>query len=102
MCTSILVTVMLPALLLSAPQGGADEPRAESTQETGFKPPPGFSVRKRGEHVVYCRREEPRGTRFPSEVCDDEQGIREMPQSQREDQSKLDQTRKTQATTNHC
>ncbi len=106
-----IATLMLPALLLVAPHADGDKPQAESTEavtevkeakEQAFKPPPGFRERKRGKHVVYCRREEPKGSRFPSEICYDEQGIRDMLQSQREDQIKIDQIRRTEATTRGC
>jgi hypothetical protein len=99
------------ALLLTAMQGGADETPSKDTQPVAeasgakaqaFEPPPGFRPRKRGGHTVYCRREEPKGTRFPAEVCYDEKGIRDMLQAQREDQIKVDQIRRTQATTNTC
>jgi hypothetical protein len=46
---------------------------------------------------VYCRREEPKGTRFPAEVCYDEAGLRAMQQAQVEDQAKVDQMRRTQS-----
>jgi hypothetical protein len=59
---------------------------------------PRFRARMRAQHVVYCRREVPKGTRFPTEVCYDAQGIREMLQTQREDQSNVDQIRRIPAT----
>jgi hypothetical protein len=95
--------VMLPALLLAAPHAFGEEPRAESedvvaqadeAKEKEFTPPPGFRPRKRGGFTVYCRREEPKGTRFPAEVCYDEQGIREMLQAQREDLEMVDKMRR--------
>jgi hypothetical protein len=103
----IIATATLAALLLVLSHAGGDEPQAESTQpiakaketkEREFTPPPGFRARKRGQHVVYCRREEPKGSRFPTEVCYDEQGIRNMLQAQREDQMKVDQIRRIQTT----
>lgn len=103
----IIPAVILPALLLSAPHAGGEESQAESEQavaeakenkEPEFTPPPGFRARKRGKHVVYCRREEPKGTRFLKEVCYDEQGIRDMLLTQNEDQMKIDQIRRTRAT----
>jgi hypothetical protein len=106
-----IAALMLPALLLVAPHAGAGEPTAESTEavaegeetkERAFTPPPGFRERKRGKHVVYCRREEPKGSRFPTEICYDEKGIREMLQAQREDQAKVDQIRRTRATGACC
>jgi hypothetical protein len=105
----IIIAAMLPAFLAGAPEAGGDETEAKSTQAAAepeekreFEPPPGFRPRKRGELVVYCRREEPKGSRFPTEVCYDEQGIRNMLQSQREDQAKVDQIRRTRATGGCC
>jgi hypothetical protein len=101
-----ILAAMLPALLLATPDAGGDESKAagrasvsepKSAEKPEFKPPPGFRARKRGEFVVYCRREEPKGSRFPTEVCYDEDGIRNMLQTQREDQVKVDQIRKTRA-----
>jgi len=109
----IIATATLSAFLLAAPQTGADEPKADSalaekpqavarvddTQEREFKPPDGWRPRKRGEFTVYCRKDyTPRGTRFPTEVCYDEKGIREMLQAQREDQASVDQARRIQGT----
>jgi len=34
-----------------------------------FKPPPGFQTRKRGELVLYCKRDATLGTRFKTEKC---------------------------------
>jgi hypothetical protein len=108
MRTPIVATLVVPALLLIAAAVRAEPPAAESeqaaartgaTEEREFAPPPGFRPKKRGEFVVYCRREEPKGTRFPKEVCYDEKGIREMLQTQLEDQMKVDQIRRTKATT---
>ncbi len=93
--------------MLAAPHAGGDEQKAEvtraaaeakETKEREFVPPPGFHARKRGRYVVYCRREEPKGTRFPTEICYDEPGIREMLQTQNDDRAKVDQMRRTQAT----
>ena len=104
----MIAAMMLPALLLAAPHADGDEPPVENkpavaetqeTKEREFTPPPGFRARKRGKLVVYCRREEPRGTRFPTEVCYDEQGIHDMLQAQREDRQKLEQIRRVQTTT---
>jgi hypothetical protein len=109
------LAVLMPALLLfAAPLAGADEPKAESAQDAAesepaaeakpaekreFTPPSGFIKRTRGQYVVYCRREEPKGTRFPKEVCYDEAGIREMLQAQREDHQKVEAMRKVQTIT---
>jgi hypothetical protein len=102
-----IAAMMLPALLSAAPYAGGDELEAEIAQAVakvkeekgaGVDPAAGLRTRKRGPHVVYCRREEPKGTRFPTEICYDEQGIRNMLQTKREDQANVDQIRRIQAT----
>ena len=42
-----------------------------------FKPPPGFQTKKRGDLVLYCRRDTTVGTRFKTEKCYDEAQLRE-------------------------
>jgi hypothetical protein len=99
------LAVVVPALLFAALPAGAEESGPASAQASAdagkgeFAPPSGFRKRKRGQYVVYCRREEPKGTRFPKEVCYDEAGIREMLQAQREDQQKVEAMRKVQTIT---
>lgn len=69
-----------------APKAGADE--------EPFTPPPGWREKKRGKFIVYCRKQTEKGTRLAKEVCYDEDGIRAMLQSQREDQERVDQMRR--------
>lgn len=52
----------------------AAKEKQEDEQE--FKPPPGFLPKKRGDKVVYCKKERPIGTRFNSETCFDEAQLR--------------------------
>lgn len=60
-----------------APQTTAKtEPAAGTTGE--LQPPPGFRARKRGEVIVYCRKEIVLGSRFPAEKCYDQAGLREL------------------------
>ena len=60
-----------------------------------FVPPDGWRPKKRGEFTVYCRKEyNAKGTRFPTETCYDEAGIREMLAAQGEDREKVDQLRR--------
>jgi hypothetical protein len=103
----IIAAVLLQALLIAAPDLG-DEAKAQTApaateataaKEPEFKPPPGFRARKRGQYTVYCHREEPKGTRFPAEVCYDEEGLRQLAQSLREEQVKVDQIRRMQTAT---
>ena len=42
-----------------------------------FKPPPGFQTRKRGDLVLYCKKDATIGTRFKTEKCYDEAQMRE-------------------------
>lgn len=39
--------------------------------------PPGFKARKRGDLTLYCIRGKATGTRFPTEDCYDEPGLRD-------------------------
>lgn len=102
------IAAVLPALLAVLPPAVAEEPKAASepaaaaakpAAQEAFTPPPGFRKRTRGQFVVYCRREEPKGSRFPKEVCYDEDGLRALVLAQREDQQKVDAMRKVQTIT---
>jgi hypothetical protein len=57
-------------------------------------PPEGWSRKKHGQFVVYCRRQSVAGTRVPAETCYDETGIRRMLAKQAEDREKLDPLRR--------
>ena len=50
---------------------------AEDKGKEPFKAPPGFQTRKRGELVLYCKRDATLGTRFKTEKCYDEAQMRE-------------------------
>jgi hypothetical protein len=64
-----------------AAEQAADRAAAESTagseEGTPFTPPPGFQAKKRGEMVLYCKRDRETGTRFTTEKCYDQDQIRE-------------------------
>jgi len=104
MRATLMTVLMFPALLFAMTPAGsedsqaADEAAAAAASKTDaddeFKPPPGFRPKKRGKFIVYCRKEEVMGSRFPAEKCHDETGIREMLRSQREDREKVDQIRR--------
>jgi hypothetical protein len=73
----------------------AEEASAEAAEaEEEFRIPPGFRQKKRGKYLVYCRKEKSIGTRFETEKCYDEEGLREMVRAQQEDQTLIDQTRR--------
>lgn len=112
MHATLLTALMLPGLLLAAPIAGSEEPAAENAapaeaasadtaasavakaDEDDFVLPPGFKPMKRGKFILYCRKETVMGTRFPAQKCYDENGIRQMAQSLREEREKIDQMRR--------
>lgn len=67
------------------------KPEAEATPE--FEPPPGFRSRKRGELVLYCRKETVLGSRFAAEKCYDEEGIRAIKRAEVEQKEALERMR---------
>jgi hypothetical protein len=60
-----------------APDKAAAESTAGSEADKPFTPPPGFQTKKRGEMVLYCKRDRETGTRFTTEKCYDEDQMRE-------------------------
>ena len=44
---------------------------AESKEDKEFTPPPGFLTKKRGEMVLYCKRDRETGARFTTKKCYD-------------------------------
>lgn len=98
---------MIPVALLAALPAAGEEPQAakdpaaaetETTaaaeEEKEFKIPPGFRKKQRGKHTVYCRKEVVMGTRFDTEKCYDEAGLKEYVRAQRENQADLDRARR--------
>lgn len=67
----------------------ATAPKAE------FKPPPGFRTKKRGGKVMYCIKDSSVGTRFKSEKCYDEEGVRDYVLAREENMRDFDQARST-------
>ena len=85
-----------------AADADADAVQAAAEEDEEIRIPPGFRVKKRGEFTLYCRKEDVMGTRFPSERCYDETGIREYLRAQREDQQKVDQMRRICSSVGSC
>ena len=118
MRATLLTAVILPGLLLAAPVAGSEEPAAENaapaesaaadaaavarTDEDDFVLPPGFKPMKRGKYILYCRKETVMGTRLPAQKCYDENGIRQIAQSLREEREKIDQMRRICGSMNAC
>ena len=87
-----------PGLLLAQASRAEDPPPADAknleARAEAFVPPDGWRPKKRGKFTVYCRKETPRGTRIPTEICYDEEGIRAMLAAQTEDRERVDQMRR--------
>jgi hypothetical protein len=107
MHATFLTALILPGLLLAAPLAISEErPAATATaadaepaaiakaDDDNFVLPPGFKPMKRGKFILYCRKETVMGTRLPAQKCYDEDGIRQMAQSLREEREKIDQMRR--------
>lgn len=74
---------------------GAKEPEA-------FTPPAGYRAKKRGDKVVYCKKDMESGTRFASERCYDEMQLREIEAARTQDQANFDQSRKICSNMDAC
>jgi len=100
----------LPAVvLLTCVQGAgglaADPPKAQATDappaaatataEQELKLPPGWNKKKRGKYLLYCKRDNPLGTRIKSETCYDEKGMRNYILALQEEKSDVDKIRST-------
>lgn len=107
--TPITILVAFSLVLAMSPARG-EEPSAPKAADTAtaavekdeFRVPPGFRTRKRGKHTVYCRKEDVVGTRFATEKCYDEAGIREWKRAQVENQKQLDQMRRICGSQDAC
>ena len=118
MRATLLTALIVPWLLLAAPVAGSEEPAAENAapaesapvdaaavakaDDDDFVLPPGFKPMKRGKYILYCRKETVMGTRLPAQKCYDENGIRQMAQSLREEREKIDQMRRICGSLNAC
>ncbi len=67
---------------------------ADAKEPEEFTPPAGFRAKKRGNKVVYCRKDMESGTRFASERCYDETQLKEIEKAREQDQINFDQARK--------
>lgn len=94
----ILGLLLGSGILLAQATRAEDPPPAQATtpesKAEAFVPPDGWRPKKRGKFTVYCRKETPRGTRIPTEICYDEEGIHAMLAAQAEDRERVDQLRR--------
>lgn len=91
MATRVAWVALLVCVSLAAP---AEDAAPE------FKPPPGFRPKKRGDAIVYCRKEAVLGSRFPAEKCYDQAGLRELKRAELERMEMLERIRA--CTTGNC
>jgi hypothetical protein len=70
-----------------------EEPPTKTKATPEFKAPAGFRTKKRGDLVLYCRREAVLGSRFAAEKCYDEAGIREIKRAEVEQKEALERIR---------
>lgn len=84
LCVSLSADADEPVKKAEAPQANAeakpvaDEAKHEAETVGKFQPPPGFRAKKRGDTIVWCRKEPPLGSRFPELKCYDEAQLREL------------------------
>ncbi len=77
-------------------------PAAGAEKEKEFTPPPGFQTKKRGDMVLYCKRDRETGTRFTTEKCYDENQVREYLLALEVQRRDLDRIRATCASGSVC
>jgi len=68
---------------------------ATDKRDEPFTPPPGFQAKKRGDLVLYCKRDTTVGTRFKTEKCYDEAQLREYLLALEMQQQDVDRIRAT-------
>jgi len=75
---------------------------APAARKEEFKPPLGFAKRKRGQLVMYCKKDTTVGTRFKSEQCFTEDQVRDYMLTQAENKRDIDRIRSTCANAAVC
>jgi hypothetical protein len=102
---TVMLLAALPALAQDAP-GDKVEDATKSSEakpgDEGYKPPPGFKTKKRGEIVVYCMKDSSVGTRFKTEKCYDRDQMREYLLALEIQKRDIDRIRSTCATGASC
>ncbi|MBX3704810.1 MAG: hypothetical protein KF822_13635 [Steroidobacteraceae bacterium] len=105
---ALVTLALVPALVSASPnpisnETAASEPAqdkaesptaAKASLQEEFSPPPGYRAKKRGKKTVYCKKSPESGTRFASEICYDEEQLREMERSREIGNASFDQARK--------
>jgi hypothetical protein len=92
------MTLVATTALAGEPAASNQTPAAAGEKEQPFKPPPGFSTKRRGALVLYCKRDSTVGTRFKTEKCYDEAQLRDYMIAQEENKRDIDRVRSTCST----
>lgn len=74
-------------------EAAAQEPEA-ANEESEFKPPAGYKSKKRGDKVVFCRKELVEGTRFTKDKCYDKVQLKEIEALMEQQRREMDQRRR--------
>lgn len=80
------------------PEATAEATAQKADQE--LKLPPGFKKVKRGKYTLYCKKETPLGTRFKTDKCFDEAGMRDYILALEQTKGDVDRIRST--CSNYC
>lgn len=78
------------------------QPVAASGEGKEMTIPPGFKVKKRGNKVLYCTKGSAIGTRFVTETCYDEAGMRDYLLAREQGQTDFERSRSVCATASVC
>ncbi len=83
-----------------------DAPQPPTAAASGkgeeLKAPPGFKIKKRGNKVLYCTKGSAIGTRFVTETCYDEAGMRDYLLARDQGQTDFERSRAVCATASVC
>ena len=108
-----LVSLVMLGMALAGTANAADEDKVEPAKEASaaepvkkeepFKPPPGCRQRKRGEFIVYCRKEPTSWARaFRRRNATTRKASSAMLVAQQDDRDKMDQMRRICAGDSTC
>lgn len=75
-------------------EDATESAKPEARPEEEYKPPPGYRTRKRGDKVIYCKKEQVRESRLMTEKCYDQQQLRELLFSIEQQRNEIDQRRR--------
>jgi hypothetical protein len=103
-----VIVMLLTALPAIAQDTASDEVegKAKASEikpgDEGYKPPPGFKTKTRGEITLYCMKDSTVGTRFKTEKCYDKDQMREYLLALEIQRRDIDRIRSTCATAASC